>query len=172
MTSPSSPPIYTQNDIPAIAPTYALTATELHTLSSFSSAAKSTAYCPYSKFRVGATILTTDGQYISGANVENASYPVGTCAERVALGKAVTDLAMQVGGGGGFKEWKKGKDGVGRGFKALAVATDISPPASPCGMCRQLWVALFFTSIGVLQRRPQSSEGLREAVIVTDLCAV
>ncbi len=50
---------------------------------------------------------------ITGANVENASYPVTTCAERVALNKAVTD-------------------GV-RGFKALAVATDISPPASPCG---------------------------------------
>lgn len=59
-----------------------------------------------------------DKTFISGANVENASYPVGTCAERVALGKAVTEGVLE--------------------FKALAVATDISPPASPCGMCRQL----------------------------------
>jgi cytidine deaminase len=56
--------------------------------------------------------------YVPGANVENASYPVGTCAERVAFGTAVTS---------GIKK-----------FRAIAVATDISPPASPCGMCRQL----------------------------------
>lgn len=81
-------------------------------------AAKSTAYCPYSQFRVGAVLLGADGSYTTGANVENASYPVGTCAERVAFGRAATS-------------------GV-RSFRAVAVATDISPPASPCGMCRQL----------------------------------
>lgn len=97
---------------------YSLTATEVQTLYSRCSAAKATAYCPYSQFRVGATILTHEGAYIDGANVENASYPVGTCAERVAFGKAVTE---------GHKK-----------FKAVAVATDITPPASPCGMCRQL----------------------------------
>ncbi|KAM0564418.1 hypothetical protein ACHAPJ_000631 [Fusarium lateritium] len=80
-------------------------------------AAKATAYCPYSHFRVGATVLSSEGHLTSGANVENASYPVGTCAERVALGTAVT--------------------GGHRGFRAIAVATDIAPPASPCGMCRQ-----------------------------------
>ncbi|KAM5355747.1 hypothetical protein ACJ41O_002393 [Fusarium nematophilum] len=87
-------------------------------------AAKETAYCPYSRFRVGATVLSGEGEYISGANVENASYPVGTCAERVALGTAVT--------------------GGHRGFRAIAVATDIAPPASPCGMCRQ-FIREFFT---------------------------
>ncbi|KAN0098609.1 cytidine deaminase [Hyaloscypha variabilis] len=97
--------------------TYSLTTSQFHALHSRSSAAKATAYCPYSQFRVGATIITEDGQYIDGANVENAAYPVGTCAERVAFGKAVTE---------GHKK-----------FKAVAVATDISPPASPCGMCRQ-----------------------------------
>lgn len=82
-------------------------------------AAKSTAYCPYSQFRVGAAVLSADGAYyFSGANVENASYPVGTCAERVALGKAVTEGHRKI--------------------RAVAVATDIAPPASPCGMCRQL----------------------------------
>jgi len=94
-----------------------LTALQIQTLSLHSAAAKSTAYCPYSDFHVGASVLTETGEFIEGANVENASYPVGTCAERVALGKAVT---------GGFLK-----------FKAIGVATDISPPASPCGMCRQ-----------------------------------
>jgi cytidine deaminase len=83
----------------------------------------------YSHFKVGATLLvkedapniSIDGRYISGANVENASYPVGTCAERVALGTAV------------FAGHRYGS------FKALAVATNTEPgsPASPCGMCRQ-----------------------------------
>jgi len=97
--------------------TYNLKPAQFHALHSRSAAAKATAYCPYSQFRVGASILTDDDQYIDGANVENAAYPVGTCAERVAFGKAVTE---------GHKK-----------FKAIAVATDISPPASPCGMCRQ-----------------------------------
>lgn len=74
---------------------------------------------PYSKFRVGASLLLKSGQIVRGANVENAAYPVGTCAERTALGTAVVE-------------------GARRGdIRALAVATDISPPASPCGMCRQ-----------------------------------
>ena len=98
--------------------TYGLSSTQFHTLHKRCAASKATAYCPYSRFRVGASILTHDDQYIDGANVENAAYPVGTCAERVAFGKAVTE---------GHRK-----------FKAVAVATDISPPASPCGMCRQL----------------------------------
>ncbi|KAK9851297.1 APOBEC/CMP deaminase [Penicillium brevicompactum] len=95
----------------------AVTSQELEVLSTKAIAAKATAYCPYSKFQVGACILTTSGEFITGANVENAAYPVGTCAERVAFGTAVV---------AGHKD-----------FKALAVATNISPPASPCGMCRQ-----------------------------------
>lgn len=98
--------------------TYGISTEQFSTLHKRAAGAKSTAYCPYSQFRVGATILTHEGVYIDGANVENAAYPVGTCAERVAFGKAVTE---------GHKK-----------FKAVAVATDISPPASPCGMCRQL----------------------------------
>ncbi|GAB0136035.1 hypothetical protein EsDP_00004352 [Epichloe bromicola] len=90
------------------------------------SSAKLSAYCPYSRFRVGAAVLGDDGSMTRGANVENAAYPVGTCAERVALCKAVTEGP---GAGAGA--------GAARGFKAVAVATDGSPPASPCGMCRQ-----------------------------------
>ncbi|KAI1382136.1 cytidine deaminase-like protein [Hypoxylon crocopeplum] len=96
---------------------YGLSREEFSELHKRCVAAKSTAYCPYSQFRVGASIISVDGAYFNGANVENASYPVGTCAERVAFGKAVTEGHRKI--------------------KAVAVATDISPPASPCGMCRQ-----------------------------------
>ncbi|KAJ5963164.1 Cytidine deaminase [Penicillium waksmanii] len=95
----------------------AVTASELQTLSSRAISAKEAAYCPYSKFRVGACIITDAGEYIVGANVENVAYPVGTCAERVAFATAIV---------AGHKD-----------FKAIAVATDIKPGASPCGMCRQ-----------------------------------
>lgn len=79
---------------------------------------------PYSLFRVGASLLlnqstTSEPSTIVGANVENAAYPVGTCAERVAFGTAVVQ---------GHK--------LGS-FKAVAVATDIDDFCSPCGMCRQ-----------------------------------
>lgn len=47
---------------------------------------------PYSQFRVGACILTASGEFVVGANVENVSYPVGTCAERVALGTAIVEI--------------------------------------------------------------------------------
>jgi cytidine deaminase len=138
----TSEKVHSGNDAAQIAETcrtHGLTTAEFSELQARATAAKATAYCPYSQFRVGATLLVVAPQeggsdpapgsgsatatataYISGANVENASYPVGTCAERVAFGKAVTE---------GY-----------RSFRAVAVATDISPPASPCGMCRQLCV--------------------------------
>ncbi|KAG5963056.1 hypothetical protein E4U58_003694 [Claviceps cyperi] len=118
---------------------------QITTLRDAAFAAKDTAYCPYSNFRVGAALLlllcpspsssdlsSSDSAdsldsiiIITGANVENAAYPVGTCAERVALGKAVT----------GEKEVRDlVKSG---GVRALGVATDVRPAASPCGMCRQ-----------------------------------
>jgi cytidine deaminase len=76
------------------------------------------AYAPYSKFHVGAAVLTRDGRVIEGVNVENAAYPLGTCAERTALSRAVTE-------------------GFGPG-SIEAVATT----ASPCGGCRQ-WLHEF-----------------------------
>ncbi|KMU89397.1 hypothetical protein CIHG_07203 [Coccidioides immitis H538.4] len=95
----------------------ALTEAELATLSSKAIGAKDVAYCPYSKFRVGASLLAEDGTFFVGANVENASYPVGICAEKCVFGTAVT--------------------AGHRSFKAVAVASDIIPGTSPCGSCRQ-----------------------------------
>ncbi|KAF2187076.1 cytidine deaminase [Zopfia rhizophila CBS 207.26] len=104
---------------------HGLSAAELQVLSAKCLEAKSTAYCPYSLFRVGCSLLlrpicpSTDPQIITGANVENASYPVGTCAERVAMGTAVIQ-GHRIGS-----------------FKAIGVATDMDDFCSPCGMCRQ-----------------------------------
>ncbi|KAI7235582.1 cytidine deaminase [Hortaea werneckii] len=99
---------------------HGLSTSEVQQLSEACIEAKGRAYCPYSHFRVGCAILLSSGEVVRGANVENAAYPVGTCAERVTIGTAVTQHRA-----------KKGD------FRAIAVATDISPPASPCGMCRQ-----------------------------------
>ena len=75
------------------------------------------AYAPYSKFKVGAALLAKSGKVYGGCNVENAAYPVGICAERVALGSAVA--------------------GGERDFIAIAVVAESPAPCSPCGMCRQ-----------------------------------
>ena len=78
------------------------------------------AYAPYSNFRVGAALLAADGSIAVGCNVESASYPAGTCAERMALGAAVAEGQRQ--------------------FLALAIATEADEPTPPCGMCRQALV--------------------------------
>merc|ERR1711939_839269 len=69
---------------------HGLTTSEVQQLSEACIEAKGRAYCPYSNFRVGCSILLTNGEVVRGANVENAAYPVGTCAERVTIGTAVT----------------------------------------------------------------------------------
>lgn len=81
--------------------------------------AKARSYSPYSKFRVGASILYSDGTIVKGANVENASYPAGICAERSALTIAVNQ---------GLRESK---------IQAIGVTSDINELVSPCGICRQ-----------------------------------
>lgn len=82
-------------------------------------------YAPYSNFRVGAAVLTKDGEYFLGANVENSSYPLSMCAERNAIYHAM----MQ----GKTKE----------DFVALAIVADAKRPVSPCGACRQVISELF-----------------------------
>jgi cytidine deaminase len=78
--------------------------------------AREQAYAPYSNFPVGAALLGRSGRLYSGCNVENAAYPLTTCAERTAVAKAVSE---------GERE-----------FEAIAVVT--SSGASPCGACRQI----------------------------------
>ncbi|KAG9096944.1 hypothetical protein FRC06_008167 [Ceratobasidium sp. 370] len=95
----------------------ALTPEEQQKLIAAAIQAKKAAYNPYSKFRVGAALLTPDGRIITGANIENASYGGTICAERTALVKAVSE---------GDKK-----------FLAIAVTSDVRAPLSPCGICRQ-----------------------------------
>lgn len=81
-------------------------------------AAREQAVAPYSRFQVGAALLSGTGEIIPGANVESASYGLTCCAERVALFKALTD----------------GR----RGFSAIAVVARAPNGPMPCGACRQL----------------------------------
>jgi cytidine deaminase len=78
------------------------------------------AYAPFSKFRVGAAILTSQGQIFLGCNVENSSYGMTNCAERTAIFSAVA------------------KHGPELEIYAVAVANDHGVPCSPCGACRQV----------------------------------
>lgn len=78
--------------------------------------ARTRAYAPYSRYQVGAAILTEDGRLFSGGNVENAVYPLGLCAERVAIAAAVAAGVRRV--------------------TALAVIT--ANGGTPCGACRQV----------------------------------
>jgi cytidine deaminase len=82
--------------------------------------ARERAVAPYSNFKVGAALETADGTIITGCNIENASYGLTVCAERVAMFKALSDGH--------------------RHFTRMAVVADTQEPTSPCGACRQvLW---------------------------------
>ena len=83
-------------------------------------AARRQAFAPYSGFLVGAAVETTDGTIYTGCNIENASYGLTVCAERVAIWKAISE-------------------GVPPGaFRAIAIAADSPHPTPPCGACRQI----------------------------------
>lgn len=90
------------------------------TLLSMARSARLKAYAPYSKFLVGAALLSEEGFVTTGSNTENASYGMTVCAERIAAFSAT------------HAGW--------RNFKSIAVVADSTPPPSPCGACRQvLW---------------------------------
>jgi cytidine deaminase len=79
------------------------------------------AYAPYSNFKVGATILLKNGEIVNGSNQENASFPVGICAERVAL----ANLSL------------KGHNNIVTAIAVYCNNKNEQMPAAPCGMCRQ-----------------------------------
>jgi cytidine deaminase len=85
--------------------------------------ARNKAYTPYSKFQVGAALLTKNQQVFQGCNIENASFGLTNCAERTAIFKAVSE---------GEKE-----------FEAIAIVGDTDGPVSPCGACRQVMAEFF-----------------------------
>jgi cytidine deaminase len=93
---------------------------DARTLLDAARAARQHAHAPFSHFKVGAALETEDGQVITGCNVENATYGLTVCAERVAVWKAVSEGH--------------------RRFRRVAVVADTQEPTPPCGACRQiLW---------------------------------
>ncbi|MFP4660714.1 MAG: cytidine deaminase [Halanaerobiales bacterium] len=80
--------------------------------------AREKSYSPYSKFPIGAALLTSEGKVFTGTNIENAAYGLTLCAERTAIFKAVSE---------GYRK-----------FKAIAVVADTERPVPPCGSCRQV----------------------------------
>ena len=93
---------------------------------------RSNSYSPYSKFKVGAAILLSNGKYITGCNVENASYGLCNCAERTALFEMISD---------GYTK----NDVV-----AMAIVGQTDDPISPCGACRQVMEELLNSDTPVI----------------------
>ena len=79
--------------------------------------AREFSYSPYSKFKVGAALVTHEGKVYSGCNIENASFGITNCAERTAIFKAVSEGAREI--------------------DTIAIIADSDGPCSPCGACRQ-----------------------------------
>lgn len=95
--------------------------------------ARSRSYAPYSNFTVGAALETQGGEVITGGNVENASYGVGTCAERSAIVRAVAQGH--------------------RAFRQIAIAGPEGTPCAPCGACRQ-FIAEFAPALPIFYTAP------------------
>lgn len=94
------------------------------------------AYAPYSQLKVGVALLTDRGDVIAGCNVENASYGLTMCAERAAVGTAVS----------------RGS----RSFVAIAIVSSRAGPCTPCGACRQV-LAEFSDDLEVILERPDGT---------------
>lgn len=103
------------------------------------------AYAPYSKFRVGAAIRTRQGEIFTGCNIENSSYGLTVCAERIALFKAVSE---------GQKE-----------FDVLALISESPNAVAPCGACRQV-LAEFAPDLRILLCTP---EGIQKETTISEL---
>ena len=96
------------------------TKTDIQSLIPIARRARDFAFAPFSRFKVGAVVVTTDGRLFTGCNIENASFSLTICAERVALFKAISEGTRQ--------------------FSHVIIVTDAAKLTPPCGACRQvLW---------------------------------
>jgi cytidine deaminase len=114
-------------------------------LISKATSARNAAIALYSKFKVGAALETLTGEIFTGCNIENSTYGLTVCAERVALWKALSEGARQ--------------------FRAMAVVTDSPVLASPCGACRQL----LWEYCGDITVHTQSLQGLSKEYRLAEL---
>lgn len=97
--------------------------------------ARENAYAPYSNFHVGASVETADGQIVAGCNVENISYGLTNCAERVAIGAAIALGSKRL--------------------QRIVVVADTNTPISPCGACRQVMAEFGIKQILLCNRHEQ-----------------
>ncbi len=104
--------------------------------------ARDNAYAPYSNFHVGAALMASDGSIFPGCNVENISYGLTNCAERVAIGAAVVA-------------------GV-QSFEKVVVVADTAQPISPCGACRQVLAEFGVKSVILANRTERLVFSLEE----------
>jgi cytidine deaminase len=111
-------------------------------------AARESAYAPYSKFAVGAALLTKDARVFCGCNVENASYGLSNCAERTALYSAIA---------AGYRPGD---------FTHLVVIGDTDGPIAPCGACRQVMMELGGAQLIVVQTNLHGSITKRTAAML------
>ena len=109
--------------------------------------AREHAHAPYSKFKVGAALEHKSGRVFTGCNVENASYGLTLCAERVAVFKAISEGAHP------------------REFTRIAVAADTPSPTPPCGACRQI----LWEFCGPIELTMVNLRGATETVNLADL---
>lgn len=100
--------------------------------------ARKNAYAPYSQYPVGAAVRTASGKIYTGSNIENASYGLTICAERVALASAAAAGERQ--------------------FAALAIAAGEEGPGMPCGACRQFMAEWFDTGVPVVSVSGQGEQ--------------
>jgi cytidine deaminase len=120
-----------------------LTDDQVHHLIAKAQEASLNAYAPYSNFQVGCAILLDDGSIFKGANIENVSYSVTLCAERVALSAVVSQ--------------KKTNN-----IQALIVVTNTNPPSSPCGACRQFMSEFLDPNVSIIL-----SNNAKEIILTT-----
>src|SRR5215470_1774159 len=100
--------------------------------------ARSNAYAPYSKLKIGAAVMTKDGEVFAGCNVENSSYGLSVCGERAAIFRAVAE---------GHKD-----------ISAVAIIADTAAPPPPCGMCRQVMAELASPNLEIRARNLKGRE--------------
>lgn len=115
--------------------------------------AAGSAYAVYSQFRVGAAILTVEGKIFTGCNIENSSYGLTICAERVAVFKAVSE---------GYKD-----------ISALAIYSESKIPSRPCGACLQVLSEFASTELAEVGRDIEilcfNTQGAKDKFILKDL---
>ena len=120
-------------------------APDLSPLARFARQARRRAHAPYSKFKVGAALRTFRGEIVTGCNIENATYGLTLCAERVAVFKAVSE---------GIKH-----------FDAVAVVADSPRLVAPCGACRQI----LWEFCGDIWVHMETLKGLRQTLRMAEL---